>query len=174
MATCPRWRTSGAGPPWWSCAKTPAAAASTPVGRLDFHTRGVLLLTNDGDLTARLLHPRYKVPKTYHAKFQGRLTLEELQSLEQGLELEDGTVTAPLQELFVIRETEANTWVQLTLTTGLNRQVRRMGEALGHPVLKLLRVAFADITAEGVDEGRWRRLREAEVADLKAKTGLAR
>jgi 23S rRNA pseudouridine2605 synthase len=145
-----------------------------PVGRLDYHTRGVLLLTNDGDLCARLLHPRYEVPKTYHAKFQGRLDLEALQRLQQGVQLEDGTVTGPLSELFVIRETEANTWVQLTLTGGLNRQVRRMGEAVGHTVLKLLRVAFADITADGVEEGRWRRLRDAEVADLKARTGLAR
>jgi 23S rRNA pseudouridine2605 synthase len=148
-----------------------------PVGRLDYHTRGVLLLTNDGDLAARLLHPRWAIPKTYHAKFQGRLQLAELQALERGVTLEDGTVTAPLSleraELVVIRETDANTWVQLTLTQGLNRQVRRMGEAIGHPVLKLLRVAFADITNDGLPEGQWRHLRETELADLRARTGLA-
>lgn len=140
-----------------------------PIGRLDYHTRGVLLLTNDGELASRLLHPRYKVPKTYHAKFQGRLTLEELQALEGGVRLEDGTLTDPLPELLVFQETETNTWVQLTLTQGLYRQVRRMGEAIGHPVLKLLRVAFADITADGVPEGTWRYLRDAEIADLRGR-----
>jgi 23S rRNA pseudouridine2605 synthase len=145
-----------------------------PVGRLDYHTRGVLLLTNDGDLAARLLHPRYKIPKTYHAKFQGRLAAEELERLRDGVTLEDGTVTLPLTELFVIKETEANTWVQLTLTQGLNRQVRRMGEAIERPVLKLLRVAFADITAEGLGEGQWRQLKEAELGDLRERTAEQR
>jgi len=144
-----------------------------PVGRLDFHTRGVLLLTNDGELASRLLHPKYKVPKTYHAKFQGQVSTEALSSLERGVTLEDGTVTEPLQELLVMRDTESNLWVQLTLTQGLYRQVRRMGEAIGHPVLKLLRVAFADITSEGLADGEWRYLREVEVAELKQRTGLA-
>lgn len=143
-----------------------------PVGRLDYHTRGVLLLTNDGDLSARLLHPRYGVPKTYHAKFQGRLTTQELDALVAGVTLEDGTVTRPLQELMVIKETETNTWVQLTLTQGLYRQVRRMGEAIGHPVLKLIRVAFADVTTDGLREGQWRILRADELGDLRARTGL--
>ena len=143
-----------------------------PVGRLDYHTRGVLLLTNDGDLAARLLHPRYKVPKTYHVKFQGRLEPGALDALREGVTLEDGTVTRPLEELLVIRDTETNMWVQLTLTQGLYRQVRRMGEAIGHPVLKLIRVAFADITTDGLREGQWRNLREAEVVDLRARTGL--
>lgn len=144
-----------------------------PVGRLDFHTRGVLLLTNDGDLSSRLLHPRYKVEKTYHAKFQGQPSAETLQALEAGVTLEDGTVTAPLTELLVMKDTETNMWVQMTLTQGLYRQVRRMGEAVGHPVLKLLRVAFADITADGLSEGEWRHLRDAEVAALKSRVGLA-
>lgn len=144
-----------------------------PVGRLDYHTRGVLLLTNDGDLSARLLHPRHKVPKTYHVKFQGRPSAETLQALEQGVTLDDGTVTAPLEELLVMRDTASNMWVQITLTQGLYRQIRRMGEAVGHPVLKLLRVAFADITTDGLPEGSWRHLREAEVGDLKARVGLA-
>lgn len=143
-----------------------------PVGRLDYHTRGVLLLTNDGELSSRLLHPRFKVPKTYHVKFQGRLDLEHLEALESGVTLEDGTVTAPAVELVVIKETDANTWVQLTLTQGLYRQVRRMGDAIGRPVLKLLRVAVADITSDGLPDGMWRHLRNAEVADLRIRTGL--
>lgn len=144
-----------------------------PVGRLDYHTRGVLLLTNDGTFAARLLHPRFKVPKTYHAKFQGRLTVAELDALRDGVTLDDGTRTQPLSEVLVVKETEANTWVQLTLTQGLYRQVRRMGDAIGHSVLKLLRVAFADLTADGVAEGDWRHLRPAELAELKSQTGGA-
>lgn len=139
-----------------------------PVGRLDFRTRGALLLTNDGDLAAKLTHPRHKVPKTYHAKFQGKLDESELEQLLGGVTLEDGTKTQPLQELVIVKETEANTWVQLTLTQGLYRQVRRMGDAIGHPVLKLIRVAFADITTDGVEEGKWRHLREDELGRLRA------
>jgi 23S rRNA pseudouridine2605 synthase len=140
-----------------------------PVGRLDFHTRGVLLLTNDGDLAARLTHPRHKVPKTYHAKFQGQLGTEELEALSLGVTLEDGTRTAPLAEISVIKDTQTNSWVQLTVTQGLYRQVRRMGDAIGRPVLKLIRVAFAGITADGLDDGEWRQLREDEVARLRAQ-----
>jgi 23S rRNA pseudouridine2605 synthase len=140
-----------------------------PVGRLDFHTRGVLLLTNDGDLAARLTHPRHKVPKTYHAKFQGQLGPPELESLSLGVTLEDGTRTAPLAEISVIKDTQTNSWVQLTVTQGLYRQVRRMGDAIGHPVLKLIRVAFAGVDANGLDDGEWRHLREDEVALLRAQ-----
>ncbi|MCR9162001.1 MAG: pseudouridine synthase [Nannocystaceae bacterium] len=143
-----------------------------PVGRLDYHTRGVLLITNDGDLSSRLLHPRSKVPKTYHAKFQGRLDNEAIDRLREGVTLEDGTVTRPVDELLVIRDTETNTWVQLTISQGLNRQIRRMGEAIGHPVLKLLRVAFADVTADDLPEGQFRRLRETELGDLRTRVGL--
>lgn len=140
-----------------------------PVGRLDYHTRGVLLLTNDGSLAARLTHPRYRIPKTYHVKFQGELGVEALAALREGVVLDDGVRTRPLEELFVVKETDANTWVQLTLTQGLNRQVRRMGEAIGHPVLKLIRVAVADVTTDGLGEGEWRHLRESELADLRAR-----
>ncbi|MEM6290867.1 MAG: pseudouridine synthase [Myxococcota bacterium] len=143
-----------------------------PVGRLDYHTRGVLLVTNDGEFASRLLHPRYQVPKTYHAKFQGRLDNEAVDKLKAGVTLEDGTVTRPVDELLVIKDTEANTWVQMTISQGLNRQIRRMGEAIGHPVLKLLRVAFADVTADDLPEGQFRRLREPELGDLRARTGL--
>jgi len=140
-----------------------------PVGRLDFHTRGALLLTNDGDLAARLTHPRHKVHKTYHAKFQGQLGPPKLEALSLGVTLEDGTRTAPLAEISVIKDTQTNSWVQLTVTQGLYRQVRRMGDAIGHPVLKLIRVAFAGITADGLDDGEWRHLREDEVARLRAQ-----
>jgi 23S rRNA pseudouridine2605 synthase len=139
-----------------------------PVGRLDYHTRGVLILTNDGDLAAALTHPRHKVPKTYHVKFQGRLGDEALAALGQGITLDDGVVTRPAEEVSVIKETETNTWVQITLRQGLNRQVRRMGDAIGHPVLKLIRVAVGPVTADGLADGEFRPLTPTEVYDLMA------
>ncbi len=142
-----------------------------PVGRLDYHSRGVLLLTNDGDLSDALTHPRSKVAKTYHVKFQGRLEQPALDALREGVTLEDGSTTLPATELFVVKETASNTWVQIGLRQGLNRQLRRMGDAIGHSVLKLIRVAVGDITTEGLEEGAYRRLRESEVAMLAASAG---
>ena len=93
-------------------------------------------------------------------------------TVEAGVVLDDGVRTRPLSELFVVKETDRNTWLQLTLHQGLNRQVRRMGEAIGHPVLKLIRVAIGDITTDGLAEGEWRHLRESEIAELRALVGL--
>ena len=139
-----------------------------PVGRLDFHSRGVLILTNDGDLAAALTHPRHEVTKTYHVKFQGRLDEAALAALGQGIVLEDGTVTRPAEEVSVIKETTTNTWAQITLRQGLNRQIRRMGDALGHPVLKLIRVSVGQVTADGLADGEFRPLTPTEVYDLMA------
>lgn len=143
-----------------------------PVGRLDYHSRGLLILTNDGDLADALTHPRNKVEKVYHVKFQGRLEEPQLDRLREGVTLEDGTVTLPATEVFVVRETETNTWVQIGLRQGLNRQLRRMGDAIGHSVLKLIRVAIADITTDGLEEGSFRALRETELAALRGSAGL--
>jgi 23S rRNA pseudouridine2605 synthase len=139
-----------------------------PVGRLDFHTRGALIMTNDGDLAAALTHPRHEIPKTYHVKFQGKLTEAELEQLASGVTLEDGTVTRPAAEVSVIKETATNSWVQITLRQGLNRQIRRMGEAIGRPVLKLIRVAVGNVTADGLADGEFRPLTPTEVYDLMA------
>ncbi|RMG94819.1 MAG: rRNA pseudouridine synthase [Deltaproteobacteria bacterium] len=144
-----------------------------PVGRLDFRTKGALFLTNDGELAAALTHPRHRVPKTYHVKFQGRLSEADLEALRRGVRLDDGVVTAPIEELFVLGETEANTWVQMTLHQGLNRQIRRMGDAIGHFVLKLVRVAIFDFTVEDLPEGKARRLEPHEVARLRRLAGLS-
>lgn len=144
-----------------------------PVGRLDFHSRGVVLLTNDGEFAEALTHPRHGVVKTYHVKFQGKLTPDEEQALRDGVQLEDGTITRPLAELFAFRETDTNAWYQIGLMQGLNRQLRRMGEAIGHPVLKLLRVAVGDITTDGLEEGEFRPLTSTEVGQLLAAVRLA-
>jgi len=143
-----------------------------PVGRLDYHSRGVMILTNDGELAAAITHPRHKVVKTYHVKFQGKLTPEEEDLLREGVELDDGVVTRPLVELFAFRETESNVWYQIGLTEGLNRQIRRMGEAIDHLVLKLIRVAIGDITADGLDDGEYRPLSPTEVGQLLAAVKL--
>ncbi|MBL9106104.1 MAG: rRNA pseudouridine synthase [Myxococcales bacterium] len=140
-----------------------------PVGRLDYHSRGVLILTNDGELAAALTHPRHEVSKTYHVKFQGRLEEQDLARLGQPITLEDGTVTRAAEEVSVIKDTDTNTWVQITLRQGLNRQVRRMGDAIGRPVLKLIRVAVGKLTADGLADGEFRPLTPTEVYDLMAE-----
>ncbi len=151
----------------------PAIAARIyPVGRLDYHSRGVLILTNDGALAAALTHPRHAVPKTYHVKFQGRLDEADYEALQRGVTLEDGTVTRPAEEISLIKETDSNTWVQITLRQGLYRQIRRMGEAIGHPVLKLIRVAIGNLTADGLDDGEFRPMTPSEVYDLVAMAGV--
>ena len=107
------------------------------------------------------------MPKTYHVKFQGRLIEADLAALHAGVTLEDGTPTRPALEVDIVRATTTNTWVQMTIAQGLYRQIRRMGDAIGHSVLKLIRVAFAGVTAEGLREGQWRKLSDDEVSRLR-------
>jgi 23S rRNA pseudouridine2605 synthase len=137
-----------------------------PVGRLDYHTSGVLLVTNDGELADALLSPQRKVPKVYAAKLRGHIDVPELDKLRNGVELDDGYVTKRA-DAFVLREEPKNTWVQLTLTEGKNRQIHRMAQAIGHPVQRLVRVSFAGLTAEGLRPGEWRPLTKSELEKLK-------
>ena len=137
-----------------------------PVGRLDYHTSGVLLVTNDGAMTDALLHPTRKVPKVYVAKLKGHLGVPELDKLRNGVELDDGYTTKPA-EVFVIREETKNTWVQITLTEGKNRQIHRMAEAIRHPVQRLTRQSFAGLTIEGLRPGQWREVHKRELDKLK-------
>lgn len=136
-----------------------------PVGRLDINTEGLLLLTNDGELAARLSHPRHQVAKTYLVRIRGRLTEGGRRRLEQGLELEDGP-TAPAR-VEKVRSSGSHTWLEMTITEGRNRQVRRMCEAVGHPVsrLKRIRMGFLDLGELG--SGQYRLLTAAEVSRLK-------
>jgi len=137
-----------------------------PVGRLDYHTSGVLLVTNDGALTDALLNPRRTVPKIYAAKLRGHLDVPELDKLRNGVQLDDGYITKPA-EVFVIREESKNTWIQVTLTEGKNRQIHRMADAIGHPVLRLVRTEFAGLKAEDLRPGHWRELKKRELDKLK-------
>ena len=132
-----------------------------PVGRLDADTTGALLLTNDGELAHRLAHPRYGVEKTYVADVEGEPGDDALRALERGVELEDG-VTAPARAQRI-----APSRVQLTVHEGRNRQVRRMLDAVGHPVMRLHRSAYAGISADELQPGEWRELTPEEVASLR-------
>jgi 23S rRNA pseudouridine2605 synthase len=137
-----------------------------PVGRLDFHTSGALLITNDGDMAQALLRPKGAVPKVYAVKMRGFLDEVALGKLRNGVVLDDGYRTRPA-EVFVLREDERNTWLQMTLTEGKNRQIRRMGDAIGHPVQRIARLEFAGLSTEGLAPGRLRPLTTKEVDKLK-------
>jgi 23S rRNA pseudouridine2605 synthase len=141
-----------------------------PVGRLDLDTRGVLLLTDDGDLAHRLTHPRFGVEKTYRARVKGRPGREAVRNLRQGVALDDGPTASA--EVDVVSSGSPSSMLEITLKEGRKRQVKRMCEAVGHPVLQLERVAFAGITADGLREGRWRLLLDTEVARLRREIGL--
>lgn len=139
-----------------------------PVGRLDYHTSGALLVTNDGDMVDALLRPRLAVPKIYAVKFQGHLDVEELDALRNGVTLDDGYRTQPA-ELFVLRDERNTSWVQITLTEGKNRQIHRMGDAIRHRVMRLARQSFAGISVDGLRPGEYRELTRDELNDLKKK-----
>src|SRR5438067_6712339 len=131
-----------------------------PVGRLDADTTGALLLTNDGPLAHRLAHPRYGVEKVYEVDVEGRPGDAALQALAKGVELEDGlTAPATVRRLAPSRR-------ELTLHEGRNRQVKRMLEAVGHPVRRLHRSRYAGLTLEGLEPGAWRELEPSEVKRL--------
>jgi pseudouridine synthase len=131
-----------------------------PVGRLDADTTGALLLTNDGSLAHRLAHPRYGVEKVYQAEVDGEPSDDALRTLAEGVELEDG-VTAPAR----VRRLGASR-IELTLHEGRNRQVRRMLEAVGHPVARLHRSRYAGLDLRGLEPGAWRELEPCEVEAL--------
>ncbi len=139
-----------------------------PVGRLDADTAGLILLTNDGELANRLTHPRFQVPKTYRARLGGaRIREDALRALRAGVELDDGP-TAPARVRRVGR-VDANL-IELTIREGRNRQVRRMCQTVGHPVLELVRTRFGPLRVEGLALGAHRRLADAEVERLRALT----
>ncbi|MGM9966917.1 MULTISPECIES: pseudouridine synthase [unclassified Rummeliibacillus] len=138
-----------------------------PVGRLDYETSGVLLLTNDGDFSNLLTHPRYNIDKTYVAKIKGLPRREDLKKLERGIMLEDGkTAPAKVKVLSSDRE-QGKSIIAITIHEGRNRQVRRMFEAIGCPVLKLKREQFAFLGLHGLNAGESRELTAHEVKQLR-------
>ena len=133
-----------------------------PVGRLDYDSEGLILLTNDGELTNKLIHPKYKIAKTYRAKIFGELTADKLEKLRAGIELEDG-MTAPAEIILIGKNT-----VEITIHEGRNRQIRRMFAAVGCEVQKLTRIKFAGLNLSGVKSGEYRKLTQAEIKNLYA------
>ena len=147
-----------------------SSAMAAPISRLDFNSSGLLLLTNDGALTEQLLHPRYQIPRTYHVKLGGTPTHQALQALRSGVRLDDGTITSPAN-VRVLRRNEQKVWLEVTLREGRNREVRRMCEAVGHKVDKLIRVSFGPLSLDDLPVGAYRSLSPKEIRGLKQIAG---
>lgn len=152
----------------------PLAPRLFPVGRLDYDSVGLILLTNDGELANRLTHPRYGVPKTYRVKLKGQLAEEDIAALEEGVYLANrqagktvGAVRTSHVEIRVLRRDRGTTQAEITLREGRNRQVRRMFAAVGLPVLSLERIAIGPLQLKGVRRGLWRELTAPELKTLR-------
>lgn len=137
-----------------------------PVGRLDYNTSGLLIMTNDGDLAYRLTHPKHQVPKTYRARVAGVMSTARLAKLRKGVDI-GGFVTSPAQ-VKVIRQGERSAIVEITIHEGKNRQVRKMFSAVGNKVQELERIAIGDIHLGRMKEGHYRKLTRAEIDYLKS------
>jgi 23S rRNA pseudouridine2605 synthase len=137
-----------------------------PVGRLDFDTEGLLVLTNDGDLAQLLSHPSHGVEKTYLAEVEGVPTPSEVRALREGVDLDDGPTAAA--RVHVVQSHDGRAALELTIHEGRNRQVRRMCEAVGHPVLRLVRTRIGPLHDERLAPGEWRALRPEEIRTLYA------
>ncbi len=137
-----------------------------PVGRLDYDAEGALILTDDGDLANKLMHPSHQVPRTYLAKVKGVPDGESLQKLITGVRLEDGMANAVEVRLF--REVKSNTWVKIVVTEGRQHLVKRLFAAIGHPVVRLYRPSHASLSVHGLRPGELRALTNDEIRRVKA------
>ena len=135
-----------------------------PVGRLDYNTSGLLIMTNDGDFAYKIAHPKHKLSKTYIAKIQGFLTRGKIAKLEKGIDI-GGFVTSPAK-VNIIKELPKHTLVELTIYEGKNRQVRKMFKALGNPVVELERIAIGDVRLGRLAIGCYRKLTQKEIEHL--------
>jgi 23S rRNA pseudouridine2605 synthase len=150
----------------------PAVAGLFPVGRLDVTTEGLILLTTDGAFAERVSHPRYEVPRVYEAKVRGVPEARTLERLRQGLRVEGQRMAVDRARLL---EGDNNAWVEVTLHEGKHHEVKRLLEAVGHPVSKLRRVALGPITNRGLEPGQFRHLTPEEVGALReGRSQLAR
>ncbi len=147
-----------------------AGGRLVPVGRLDFHTSGALICTNDGEFAQGLAHPKREVPKVYVAKVKGTVDDDALEGLRKSIVL-DGRPTEPAQ-VKLLRYEGDKTWLEITLREGRNRQVRRLGEATGFPVMRLARISHAGVSSEDLRPGQWRPLNVDELTDLKKDYGV--
>lgn len=141
-----------------------------PVGRLDFDTMGLLLLTNDGDWAHRLAHPRYRVPRTYKVTLEGSISQRDMEALQNGVQLEDG-FSGPSKVTF-LRQEGGTSVIRMTLTSGRSHIVRRMVEAVGHKVIHLVRIGFGALELGKLKVGQYRHLTPEEVESMQRIVGL--
>ena len=141
-----------------------------PIGRLDYDTEGLLILSNDGELTYRITHPKYNINKTYRALVHGEVDRDDIESFEKGITIED-YVTAPA-EMKIIKYAKGNSIVDITIHEGRNRQVRKMCSAIGHDIIRLKRIRIGEISLGGLKTGEWRYLSDLEVKYLKNIGGI--
>jgi 23S rRNA pseudouridine2605 synthase len=141
-----------------------------PVGRLDFDSEGMLFMTNDGDFAHAVLHPSKKIPKTYLVKVKGVLEEKDLTKLRKGIKIRK-RMTAPAI-VKKTRKTEQNSWLEITIHEGRKRQIRRMLDIIGHPVLKLKRISINGIELGGLEPGAFRYLSTEEITRVKREVGI--
>ena len=144
----------------------PAVAGLFPVGRLDVTTEGLILLTNDGDFAQRVAHPRYEVPRVYQAKVRGVPTPRRSRGCGRGVRVDGERMAVDRVRLL---EGDKNAWVEVTLHEGKHHEVKRLLEAVGHPVSKLKRVALGPLTTRGLEPGQFRHLTPREVQALRGE-----
>lgn len=144
---------------------TDVPARVFPIGRLDYDTSGLLILTNDGDLSQRIGHPKHLIPKTYEALVAGHLSRERIRWLKKGVDI-DGYITKPAQ-LEIVKEGAKASLVRLTIHEGKNRQVRKMFKAVGNPVIELQRISIGDLRLGRLMDGHYRRMTANELDYLK-------
>ena len=140
-----------------------------PVGRLDWNSEGLLILTNDGDYAQKVLHPKQEIPKTYEVKVEGEVTEKDIQKLLKGVSLDDGKAKALEVKPFKKSSQGSHTWLRITVTEGRNRLIRRMLERLGHSVMRLRRISIGRLKVGQLKAGEWAYLNESQ-KDLALKT----
>jgi pseudouridine synthase len=141
-----------------------------PVGRLDYDTEGVLLLTNDGDLAYRLSHPKYRIMRVYEVRVHGHFGQEEAAAIQRGIRLDDGAIGKA--KVNILGFVKSLTRIRMVLTEGRKREVKQLCKKVGHPVERLVRVEFAGVTSKNRTTGQWRHLTTREVRRLKELVGL--
>ncbi len=138
-----------------------------PVGRLDWDSTGLMILTNDGEMAERLMHPRYGFERTYHVRVEGIPNDNTIQKLEQGVRLEDGLARA--KAIRLLKNDENSAWIEITIAEGRNRIVRRMMDKVRHPVMKLKRVSYGPFRLGNLDTGQIRKLTEKEYQQIRLR-----
>ncbi len=139
-----------------------------PVGRLDYDSEGLLILTNDGDFAHKLQHPKHGIPKTYRVKINRRLTIKNIRDLESGIDMPDGLFKP--DKIGIEKSNRKSCWLTLTITEGRNRIIRRVFESLGYSVVRLIRTTIASVQLADLKEGTYRHLQGQELRSLKAAT----